>query len=111
MNSVLQALLHTPPLRNYFLSDKHNRYFCQRRSNADGGDSGSARKRGGGNSGNKNARICLACDMDAMFSAVFSGDRVPYSPAKFLYRCIGVSSLSCKSFLISWGCRYKIGDV
>jgi ubiquitin carboxyl-terminal hydrolase 22/27/51 len=64
MNSVLQALLHTPPLRNYFLSDRHNRYVCQ-----------------------KNAqRLCLACDMDAMFSAAFSGDRTPYSPAQFLYR-------------------------
>ncbi|CBI25550.3 unnamed protein product, partial [Vitis vinifera] len=61
MNSVLQALLHTPPLRNYFLSDRHNR------------------------NSNKNLRLCLACDMDAMFSAVFSGDRTPYSPAKFLY--------------------------
>lgn len=90
MNSVLQALLHTPPLRNYFLSDRHNRYFCQRKSNADG-DGGSAGKRSGANSGgpnaNKNGRICLACDLDAIFSAVFSGDRAPYSPAKFLYRC------------------------
>lgn len=91
MNSVLQALLHTPPLRNYFLSDKHNRYICQRKSNADGDDSSvvtTTRKRIGGNNVNKNARICLACDMDAMFSAVFSGDRIPYSPAKFLYRCV-----------------------
>lgn len=69
MNSVLQALFHTPPLRNYFLSDRHNRYFCQQQ------------KKGVG----KSPRLCLACDMDAMFSAVFSGDRTPYSPAKFLY--------------------------
>ncbi|KAK7330036.1 hypothetical protein VNO77_24221 [Canavalia gladiata] len=84
MNSVLQALLHTPPLRNYFLSDRHNRYFCQKRNSGDG-DGGSAGKKSSGNNGNKNGRICLACDMDAMFSAVFSGDRAPYSPAKFLY--------------------------
>ncbi|CAA6672615.1 unnamed protein product [Spirodela intermedia] len=31
MNSVLQALLHAPPLRNYFLSDRHNRFLCQQR--------------------------------------------------------------------------------
>ncbi|CAK8563484.1 unnamed protein product [Lathyrus sativus] len=87
MNSVLQALFHTPPLRNYFLSDKHNRYFCQKNSNTDGDDStiAATRKKNGGNNGNNNRRVCLACDMDAMFSAVFSGDRVPYSPAKFLY--------------------------
>ncbi|XP_068648940.1 ubiquitin C-terminal hydrolase 22-like [Aristolochia californica] len=61
MNSVLQALLHTPPLKNYFLGDQHNREICRRSS------------------------PCLACDIDAMFSAVFSGDRTPYSPARFLY--------------------------
>ncbi|KAL1128226.1 hypothetical protein V6Z11_A13G234300 [Gossypium hirsutum] len=72
MNSVLQALLHTPPLRNYFLSDRHNRYYCQQ-------------KNGATRNGSKNSRFCLACDMDAMFSAVFSGDRTPYSPAKFLH--------------------------
>ncbi|GLU16882.1 hypothetical protein SLE2022_332880 [Rubroshorea leprosula] len=71
MNSVLQALLHTPLLRNYFLSDRHNRYHCQQKNVA--------------NNDGKNGRLCLACDVDAMFSAVFSGDRTPYSPAKFLY--------------------------
>ncbi|GMQ07276.1 hypothetical protein CsSME_00051537 [Camellia sinensis var. sinensis] len=76
MNSVLQAFLHTPPLRNYFLSDRHNRYFCQQQS--------SSVKKNDTNY-NKNSKLCLACDMDAMYSAVFSGDRKPYSPAKFLY--------------------------
>jgi ubiquitin carboxyl-terminal hydrolase 22/27/51 len=82
MNSVLQALLHTPPLRNYFLSDRHNRYFCQKKSGA----SNDATKRVVAK--NADARICLACDMDAMFSAVFSGDRTTYSPARFLYRFV-----------------------
>ncbi|XP_059635179.1 ubiquitin C-terminal hydrolase 22-like [Cornus florida] len=79
MNSVLQALLHTPPLRNYFLSDRHNRYYCQRKN--------SVRKNAARNDTNisKNSQLCLACDMDAIFSAMFSGDRTPYSPAKFLY--------------------------
>jgi ubiquitin carboxyl-terminal hydrolase 22/27/51 len=65
MNSVLQALLHTPPLRNYFLSDRHNRALCQRRA----------------------SHLCLGCDMDTIFTAAFSGERSPYSPAQFLYRC------------------------
>ncbi|CAI9100867.1 OLC1v1038052C1 [Oldenlandia corymbosa var. corymbosa] len=81
MNSVLQALLHTPPLRNYFLSDKHNRYFCQQRNN-------SVVTRSKDHSSKENmeaARLCLACDLDALFSAVFSGDRTPYSPAKLLH--------------------------
>uniref|UniRef100_A0A2P2IS49 ubiquitinyl hydrolase 1 n=1 Tax=Rhizophora mucronata TaxID=61149 RepID=A0A2P2IS49_RHIMU len=88
MNSVLQALLHTPPLRNYFLSDRHNRYYCQQKngvtSNNNNNLNGSGRRNAGGVD-SKNARLCLACDMDAMFSAVFSGDRAPYSPSKFLY--------------------------
>ncbi|KAL5985669.1 hypothetical protein ACLOJK_027655 [Asimina triloba] len=72
MNSVLQALLHTPPLRNYFLSDRHNRYLCHQRNGKKGGS--------------KNPpRLCLACDLDAIYSAFFSGDRTPYSPARFLY--------------------------
>ncbi|CAI9094671.1 OLC1v1030449C1 [Oldenlandia corymbosa var. corymbosa] len=65
MNSVLQALLHAPPLRNYFLSDRHNRAMCRKRSS--------------------DRRLCLPCDVDVIFSAVFSGDRTPYSPAQFLY--------------------------
>ncbi|KAL5558255.1 hypothetical protein UlMin_034466 [Ulmus minor] len=64
MNSVLQALLHAPPLKNYFLTDQHNRESCRKRL-VD--------------------RLCLPCDVDGIFSAVFSGDRSPYSPAQFLY--------------------------
>ncbi|GMH30682.1 hypothetical protein Nepgr_032525 [Nepenthes gracilis] len=78
MNSVLQVLLHTPPLRNYFLSDRHNRYYCQRNTRV-------LRRNGSIACGNENSRVCLACDLDAMFSAVYSGDRTPFSPAKFLY--------------------------
>lgn len=81
MNSVLQALLHTPPLRNYFLSDKHNRFYCERENRTI-----VTRKSEINKGDNKNAQLCLACDLDAIFSAVFSGDRRPYSPAKFLYR-------------------------
>ncbi|KAK4431783.1 Ubiquitin C-terminal hydrolase 22 [Sesamum alatum] len=80
MNSVLQALLHTPPLRNYFLSDKHNRFYCERENRTI-----VTRKTEINKVNNKNVQLCLACDLDAIFSAVFSGDRTPYSPAKFLY--------------------------
>ncbi|KAJ3677250.1 hypothetical protein LUZ60_002974 [Juncus effusus] len=73
MNSVLQALLHAPPFRNFFLSDRHNRFLCGKRS----------RKKKGGNA--DTADLCLACDLDEIYSAVFSGERSPFSPAKFLY--------------------------
>ncbi|MQL93132.1 hypothetical protein Taro_025763 [Colocasia esculenta] len=70
MNSVLQVLLHTPPLRSYFLGDRHKRELC-----------GHRRRR----KGTAAEAPCLACDLDGVFSAVFSGDRTPYSPARFLY--------------------------
>ncbi|XP_020598682.1 ubiquitin carboxyl-terminal hydrolase 22-like isoform X2 [Phalaenopsis equestris] len=75
LNSVLQTLLHTPLLRNYFLSHRHNRFVCQeeRMKQDEGADE------------QVTAALCLSCDLDAMYSAVFSGDRRPYSPAKFLY--------------------------
>ncbi|GFS41941.1 ubiquitin-specific protease 22 [Actinidia rufa] len=65
MNSVLQALLHAPPLRNYFLSDHHNHETCRKRSSE---------------------RLCF-CLVTLMLSSLlcFSGDRNPYSPAQFLY--------------------------
>ncbi|KAL2929732.1 Ubiquitin carboxyl-terminal hydrolase 22 [Bienertia sinuspersici] len=83
MNSVLQALVHTPPLRNYFLSDRHNRYFCLKRRN--GNESGLVKGRKGNGNEDGKMNLCLACDMDALFSAIFSGDRLPFSPAKLLY--------------------------
>ncbi|KDP33497.1 hypothetical protein JCGZ_07068 [Jatropha curcas] len=64
LNSVLQALLHAPPFRNYFLSDRHDREACRKRSSD---------------------QSCLACNIDVIFSALYSGDRTPYSPAQFLY--------------------------
>lgn len=64
MNSVLQVLLYAPPFRNYFLSGRHDRETCKKRSSD---------------------RLCLACNIDVIFSAVYSGDRTPYSPAQFLY--------------------------
>jgi len=65
MNAVLQALVHAPPLRNFWLSGQHNRDLCPRRTMG---------------------LLCLPCDLDVIFSAMFSGDRTPYSPAHLLYR-------------------------
>ncbi|KAI4376848.1 hypothetical protein MLD38_014562 [Melastoma candidum] len=64
MNSVLQALAHAPPFRNYFLNGRHDRGSCQKMSSD---------------------QLCLICDIGVIFSAMFSGDRTPYSPAPFLY--------------------------
>ncbi|KAK9841536.1 hypothetical protein WJX74_007380 [Apatococcus lobatus] len=60
MNSVLQAMLHAPLLKDQYLGGFHPRSSCQRRE-------------------------CLDCELDAVFSAAYSGERHPYSPAKFLW--------------------------
>ncbi|KAI5066740.1 hypothetical protein GOP47_0017268 [Adiantum capillus-veneris] len=62
MNCILQALLHIRPLQNFFLNDGHNRSICQE----------------------KGSHSCLGCEMHAIYSAAFSGDRSPFSPAQFL---------------------------
>lgn len=63
MNSVLQALVSNPLMANYFLSDAHNRNFCFL---------------------SKSSRLCLGCESDQLIENMFSGERVPFSPHKFL---------------------------
>ncbi|KAE8665571.1 Major facilitator superfamily protein [Hibiscus syriacus] len=60
-----KALVHAPPMRNYFLSDRHNHDQCKKRTGEN---------------------LCFLCDIDALVSAMFSGDQSPYCPAQFLYR-------------------------
>lgn len=59
MNVVLQCLVHNPLVRNYFLSDKHNRKQCK-------------------------TDACTCCEMDRLFEEVYSDDTVPYGPVNFL---------------------------
>jgi len=59
LNVILQSFVHNPLLRNYFLSDKHNRAACK---NTD----------------------CTCCELDKLFSEIYSGETVPYGPISFL---------------------------
>ena len=63
-SSILQAFIRTPMLAEYYLSAKHCEANC--RVSAEGGH-------------------CIECQLDKVISSVFSGDRVPYSPAEFLH--------------------------
>lgn len=74
MTVVLQSLLHNPLLRNYFLSDCHNPHRCARRMRLV-----SSQQPPTSNT------VCLACDMDELFSTFFSGDHAPFLPDHFLY--------------------------
>lgn len=64
MNSILQALLQSPVIRDHFLGHKHPRQTCPIVS--DGGH-------------------CVACELYGVFSAAYSGDHAPHSPVAFLH--------------------------
>lgn len=50
MNVIIQAFLHNPLLRNFFLADRHNTALCTA------------------------AKTCLACEMDKIFAEFYSSD-------------------------------------
>jgi len=61
MNCILQALIHTPLLRDYFLADKH---VCKR---------------------TEVSRQCLVCEMSRLFQEFYSGVRTPHIPYRLLH--------------------------
>ncbi|KAJ7692121.1 hypothetical protein B0H17DRAFT_1061969 [Mycena rosella] len=60
MNVVLQCFIHNPLLRNYFLGDKHNYKQC------------------------KIEEDCTCCEMDKLFTEIFSDEPTAYGPINFL---------------------------
>ena len=58
MNVILQAFVHNPLLRGYFLADRHNRSLCDR----SGRWVKAARAR----------TTCICCEVDNLFSEVGS---------------------------------------
>ncbi|KIJ52615.1 hypothetical protein M422DRAFT_26189 [Sphaerobolus stellatus SS14] len=59
LNVILQALIHNPLLRNYFLSDSHNHKLCK-------------------------IKDCVCCEMDKLFTEIYSDNSAPYGPISFL---------------------------
>ncbi|ORY29156.1 hypothetical protein BCR39DRAFT_481921 [Naematelia encephala] len=85
LSAVLQALIHNPLLKAYFLSDKHNRHVCGNGSRGLalgkpylGSDNGSAV------SGDRE-KGCMCCEMDRAFEEFHSEDKSPYGPITMLY--------------------------
>ena len=91
MNSVLQILLHCPPLARFFLADNHNRFECQSHRGSRDRTSPAAASSSDGGGGSEpgtnlsSRRACLACEMDLLVSQAFSGKRVAFSPHSFLH--------------------------
>ncbi|KDD74957.1 hypothetical protein H632_c963p0, partial [Helicosporidium sp. ATCC 50920] len=63
MNSVLQAMLHTPLLQSFYLLLRHTRGSCP--ISLDAGH-------------------CMTCELDEIFRVAFSGRREGFSPTRFL---------------------------
>ncbi|ESN98084.1 hypothetical protein HELRODRAFT_113992 [Helobdella robusta] len=61
MNCIVQALTHTPLLRDYFLADKH---MCQMENEP---------------------QQCLVCEMARLFQEFYSGISTPHTPYKLLH--------------------------
>ncbi|EKM58343.1 uncharacterized protein PHACADRAFT_140190 [Phanerochaete carnosa HHB-10118-sp] len=59
LNAILQSFLANPLLRNFFLSDKHNEKLCS-------------------------TKDCTSCEMDRLFTEVYSGKGGPLGPISFL---------------------------
>ncbi|KAF9262427.1 cysteine proteinase [Marasmius fiardii PR-910] len=59
MNAVLQSFVHNPLLRNYFLGDKHNSKLCK-------------------------TEDCMSCEMDKLFTEIYSDELTPFGPVSFL---------------------------
>ncbi|EGO25037.1 hypothetical protein SERLADRAFT_415884 [Serpula lacrymans var. lacrymans S7.9] len=67
LNVILQSFIHNPLLRNYFLSDRHNSKLC------------------------KHAH-CICCEMDKLFTEIYSPTSTPFGPTSFLATTWKVSS-------------------
>ncbi|KAG1830548.1 hypothetical protein EV424DRAFT_1578450, partial [Suillus variegatus] len=59
LNVILQSFIHNPLLRNYFLSDRHNSRLCKHSD-------------------------CTCCEMDNLFTEIYSPTNTPFGPTSFL---------------------------
>jgi ubiquitin carboxyl-terminal hydrolase 22/27/51 len=69
MNSVLQPLLHIPALVKFFLADistpAHPKFTCA--------------------TSKHEAKSCVACEVDSLFSRMYNGKKKPFCPSDLLY--------------------------
>ena len=85
LSSVLQVLSHSPPFRNYFLSDLHNSEVCARSRNHQEQFQLSSQNRLQKIKDNENdEKTCIACEMDKFCGEMYNGENIPFSPSSFL---------------------------
>lgn len=90
MNCILQVFLQCPPIMHFFLADHHNRFECMTRAaeehedRRESPDSVATQAHGATREGSTR-RVCLACEMDLLFTQCYSGKQQPFSPHSFLH--------------------------
>lgn len=60
LNVIVQIMIHNPLVRNYYMSDKHNSQQCP-------------------------IKECMSCEMDKLFTKVYSSDPGPLGPTTILH--------------------------
>eukprot|EP00808_Paulinella_micropora_P010889 g51759.t1 len=90
MNVVLQALIHNPLLRDYFLSDLHNSKTCpvNKAFKAEQQQQQQAQTQSTVNKdtdSKKRLTPCLDCELDSLYNEAYSGECKPISPHSLLY--------------------------
>ncbi|KEP53611.1 ubiquitin carboxyl-terminal hydrolase [Rhizoctonia solani 123E] len=66
MNVIVQTMVHNPLVRNYYMSDKHNYQLCE-------------------------TKECMSCEMDRLFTKIYSSEPGPFVPTSMLH-CLWVKS-------------------
>ncbi|KAI5995829.1 hypothetical protein F5J12DRAFT_907170 [Pisolithus orientalis] len=59
LNVILQSFIYNPLLRNFFLGDRHNSRLCKHTD-------------------------CTCCEMDGLFTEIYSSSTTPFGPTSFL---------------------------
>ncbi|WVQ81646.1 hypothetical protein IAT38_003771 [Cryptococcus sp. DSM 104549] len=85
LSAVLQALIHNPLLKAYFLSDKHNRHVCQNGSKGLLVGKPFLGAEGNGAVGAEREKGCMCCEMDRAFEEFYNEDKSPFGPVTMLY--------------------------
>ncbi|KAG9107720.1 hypothetical protein FRC07_008589 [Ceratobasidium sp. 392] len=60
LNVIVQMMAHNPLVRNYYMSDKHNSQLCT-------------------------IKECMSCEMDKLFTKIYSTDPGPFGPTTILH--------------------------
>ncbi|KAL1406081.1 hypothetical protein Q8F55_007764 [Vanrija albida] len=86
LSSILQALIHNPLLKAYFLSDKHNRHVCTNGSRGLAvGRPFIGTETPGGSTPADREKGCMCCEMDRAFEEFHNDDTSPFGPVTMLY--------------------------